>query len=169
MPCENTCIISAASASQYQKELETQKKFKSGKPLSSAESAFRMKALKVYGQTLAPKWQRKFEEKMADIEAKMAAEADRIIENENKNHSEAMGSMEEIKTMVKSAEASIIEGMQQKMQPLPNQVEMLGILLKKNTECLKAMCVQAGVCAKGNKFEKAQRLSAFGSENAWNC
>ena len=59
MPCENTCIISAASASQYQKELETQKKFKSGKPLSSAESAFRMKALKVYGQTLAPKWQHK--------------------------------------------------------------------------------------------------------------
>ena len=26
------------------------------------------------------------------------------------------------------------------------------------------MCVQAGVCPKGNKFERAQRLSALGSE-----
>ena len=61
----------------------------------------------------------------------MTVEANRVIENNDKNHSEAMGSMEEIKTMVKSAEASIMEGMQQKMQPLPNQVEMLGTLLQK--------------------------------------
>ena len=39
--------------------------------------------------------------------------------------------MKEIKTIVKSAEASIMEGMQQKMLPLPNQVDMLGTLLQK--------------------------------------
>ena len=48
-----------------------------------------------------------------------------------KNHSEAMGSMEEIKTIVKSEAALIMEAMQQKMLPLPNQVDTLGTLLQK--------------------------------------
>ena len=104
----------------------------------------------------------KFEEHVTDIWKS-------IIDNADKNHSEAMGSMEQIKTMVKSAEESILEGMQQKTLPLPNQVDMLGTLLQKNAECLKAMCVKADISPKGNKIEKAQRLSALGSENAWNC
>ena len=68
---------------------------------------------------------------MNDIEAKMAAEADRVIENNDKHHSEAMGSMEDIETMVMQIELSILEHMQQRMMPLPNQVDMLGILLQK--------------------------------------
>ena len=68
---------------------------------------------------------------MNDIEAKMAAEADRVIENNNENHSEAMGSMEDIKTMVMETELSILEHMENKMMPLPNQVDLLGILYQK--------------------------------------
>ena len=68
---------------------------------------------------------------MNDIEAKMAAEADRVIENNDKNHYEAMGSMEDIKTMVMQTELSILEHMEQRMMPLPNQVDLLGILLQK--------------------------------------
>ena len=68
---------------------------------------------------------------MNDIEAKMAAEADRVIENNDKNHSEAMGSMEDIKTLVMETELSILEHMEQRMMPLPNQVDLLGILLQK--------------------------------------
>ena len=83
IPCEDTKTISAQSARMYKKDLDSKTK-RNGKPLTPAEIAFRMKKLKGYGQTLAPKWRRKFEEKMTDTEAKMAAEADRIIENENK-------------------------------------------------------------------------------------
>ena len=121
--------------------------------MTPTEFAFRMKKLKGYGQTLAPKNQRKFEEKMTNLEAKMAAEADRIIENNDKNHSEAMGLLLQIK-----------EGMQQ--TPLPDQVEMVGTLMKNNTDSLKRMCLQAGVCPKGTKFERAQRLSGLGAEDA---
>ena len=84
-----------------------------------------------YGQTLAPKNKRKFDERMNDIEAKMAAEADRVIENNDKNHSEAMGSMEDIKTMMMETELQILTHMENKMMPLPNQVDLLGILLQK--------------------------------------
>ena len=84
-----------------------------------------------YGHTLTPKNKRKFDERMNDIEAKMAAEADRVIENNDKNHSEAMGSMEDIKTLVMETELSILEHMEQRMMPLPNQVDLLGILLQK--------------------------------------
>ena len=68
---------------------------------------------------------------MNDIEAKMAAEADRVIENNDKNHSEAMGSMEDIKTMVMQTELSILEHMEQRTMPVPNQVDLLGSLLQK--------------------------------------
>ena len=68
---------------------------------------------------------------MNDIEAKMAAEADRVIENNDKNHSEAMGSMEDIKTMLMETELQILTHMENKMMPLPNQVDLLGILLQK--------------------------------------
>ena len=78
-----------------------------------------------------PKEQAEIGERMNDIEAKMAAEADRVIENNDKNHSEAMGSMEDIKTLVMETELSILEHMEQRMMPLPNQVDLLGILLQK--------------------------------------
>ena len=61
----------------------------------------------------------------------MTAEANRIIENNDKNHSEAMGSMEHIKTMLMESELSILEHMEQRMMPVPNQVDLLGILLQK--------------------------------------
>ena len=64
-------VISMVSASQYQKELETWIK-RNQKPLTSAEAAFRLKALKVYGQTLTPTWRRRFDERMTNIEAQMA-------------------------------------------------------------------------------------------------
>ena len=68
---------------------------------------------------------------MDDLAAKMAAEADRVIENNDKNHSEAMSSMEDIKTMLMETELQILTHMEQKMMPLPNQVDLLGILLQK--------------------------------------
>ena len=77
---------------------------------------------------------RKFDERMNDIEAKMAAEADRVIENNDKDHSEAVGSMEDIKTMVMETGLAILEHMEQRMMPLPNQVDLLGTLIHKNTE-----------------------------------
>ena len=123
-------IISASTASQYQKHLRDGKN-RYGQKLSAWEIAFRQRKLKEYGQSLVPKNKRKFEERMNDIEAKMAAEADRVIENNDKNHSEAMGSMEDIKTMVMETELSILEHMEQRMMPLPNQVDLLGILLQK--------------------------------------
>ena len=88
IPCEVTNIISAQSASIYQKELDSKTRNKSGKPLTSAEIAFRLDKLKGYKQTLAPKWRRKFEERMKDIEAKMeghvTAEVDRVIDGMDK-------------------------------------------------------------------------------------
>ena len=88
--------------------------------------------LKQYKQTLAPQWQRRWAEDLSSIEAKIAAEADRVIENENKNHAESVGSMEHIKTMLMESELSILEHMEQRMMPVPNQVDLLGTLLQKH-------------------------------------
>ena len=161
---EGTSIISPQLASQYKQHLKINKDWK-GEELTPAKRNEKLLKLKQYKETLAPKWQQRLAEDLSSIEAKVAAEADRVIENDNKNHAESMGSMEHIKTMLKESELSILQSMKQKMMPLPNQVEMVGILMKKNSDCLKRMCVQAGCCSKGTKIERAQRLSALGSEH----
>lgn len=99
--------------------------------MNPTERAYKLTKIKQYKQTLAPQWQRGWAEDLSSTEAKIAADADRAIENENKNHSESMASMEDLKTVVMQSELSILEHMQQRMMPLPNQVDTLGTLLQK--------------------------------------
>ena len=92
----------------------------------------RIKALKKYSGTLAIPYRRDaLNNKITQWEAHVTAEANRIIENNDKNHAEAMGSMEHIKTMLMETELQILTHMENKMMPLPNQVDLLGILLQK--------------------------------------
>ena len=77
-PSEDTTIISPQSASQYKKELLS-------KTLTPADRDFKLKKIKQYKPTLSPQWQRKWAEDLSSIEAKMAAPADHIIENNDKH------------------------------------------------------------------------------------
>ena len=64
--------------------------------MNADERNYKLKKVNQYKETLAPKWQRKWAKDLSSIEAKMTAEANRIFANNDKNHSEAMGSMEDI-------------------------------------------------------------------------
>ena len=127
--------IGRSLASYYLTELTTGKHRRHVQSLPPRRETFRFNALKMYKLSLAPSRQRALDTKLAGLDVAL------------KHHITDIGkkTVEDVNSHVTSEADTILSGSKEKTQPLPDQVAMLGRLLKSNATELKRMCDEASV------------------------